>query len=73
MVEKGKKEKHEEQVQLAAFKQFCDDITVEKQRTIKETSEMIEMLQADIEKYEADAARLAKEITKTCMLTKAAF
>merc|ERR1719482_522332 len=62
MVEKGKKEKHEEQVQFAAYKQFCDDTTVEKQRAIKEANEMIEMLQADIQKYEADAALLAKEI-----------
>jgi len=64
MVEKGKAEKHEEQVQFAAYKQFCDDTTVEKQRAIKEANEMIEMLQADIEKYEADAARLAREIAK---------
>jgi len=62
MVEKGKKEKHEEQVQFASYKQFCDDTTVEKQRAIKEGNEQIEILQADIEKYEADAARLAKEI-----------
>jgi len=64
MVEKGKKEKHEEQVQFASYKQFCDDTTVEKQRAIKEANEQIEILQADIEKYEADAARLAKEISK---------
>merc|ERR1719197_123897 len=64
MVEKGKKEKHEEQVQFASYKQFCDDTTVEKQRAIKEANEMIEMLQADIQKYEADAARLAKEIAQ---------
>merc|ERR1719460_2429760 len=64
MVEKGKKEKHEEQVQFAAYKQFCDDTTVEKQRAIKEANEMIEILTADIQKYEADAARLAKEIAK---------
>merc|ERR1719482_1057145 len=64
MVEKGKKEKHEGQVQFAAYKQFCDDTTVEKQRAIKEANEMIEMLQADIQKYEADAARLAKEIAQ---------
>ena len=38
MVEKGKKEKHEEQVQFAAYKQFCDDTTVEKQRAIKEVT-----------------------------------
>jgi len=64
MVEKGKKEKHEEQVQFAAYKQFCDDTTVEKQRSIKEANEMIEILQADIQKYEADASQLAKEIAK---------
>jgi DNA repair exonuclease SbcCD ATPase subunit len=62
MVEKGKKEKNEEQKQFAAYKQFCDDTTVEKQRSIKEANEMIEILQADIQKYEADAAAFAKEI-----------
>merc|ERR1719454_2733854 len=62
MLEKGKKEKHEEQVQFAAYKQFCDDTTVEKTRAIKEAEEKIEMLKADIQKYEADAAALAKEI-----------
>merc|ERR1719284_1729517 len=61
---KGKQEKHEEQVQFAQYKQFCDDTTVEKQRSIKEANEMIEMLQADIQKYEATAARLAKEIAQ---------
>merc|ERR1719473_2232270 len=62
MLEKGKKEKHDEQVQFAAYKQFCDDTTVEKQRAIKEAEEKIEMLKADIQKNEADAAALAKEI-----------
>merc|ERR1719371_48561 len=62
MVEKGKKEKHEEQVQFASYKQFCDDTTVEKQRAIKEAQEQIEVLQADIEKHTADAAQLTKEI-----------
>merc|ERR1719326_1405231 len=62
MLEKGKKEKHEEQVQFAAYKQFCDDTTVEKTRAIQEAEEKIEMLKADIQKYEADAAALAKEI-----------
>jgi len=64
MVEKGKKEKHEEQVQFAAYKQFCEDTSVEKQRAIEEAGEMIETLQADIQQYEADAARLTKEIAK---------
>ena len=43
---------------------FCDDTTAEKQRAIKDANEMIEIFQADLQKYEADAARLAKEIAK---------
>merc|ERR1719407_105804 len=62
MAEKGKKEKHEEQVQFAAYKQFCDDTTVEKQRAIKEATAKMEQLVAAIQKAEADAATLAKEI-----------
>jgi len=62
MAEKGKKEKHEEQVQFAAYKQFCDDTTTEKQRAIKEATAMMEQLTAAIQKAEADAATLAKEI-----------
>merc|ERR1740138_1641707 len=62
MLEKGKKEKHEEQVQFAAYKQFCDDTTVEKTRAIEEANEQIDILKADIEKYTSDAAQLTKEI-----------
>merc|ERR1719460_1682250 len=62
MAEKGKKEKHEEQVQFAAYKQFCDDTTVEKQRAIKEANAKMEQLAAAIQKAEADAATLSKEI-----------
>merc|ERR1719217_2007638 len=62
MLEKGKKEKHEEQVQFAAYKQFCDDTTVEKKRAISEANEMIDVLKADIAKYTADAAQLGREI-----------
>jgi chromosome segregation ATPase len=62
MLEKGKKEKHEEQVQFAAYKQFCDDTTVDKQRAIEEANEMIEMLKADIQQYTVDAETLTKEI-----------
>jgi predicted TIM-barrel fold metal-dependent hydrolase len=64
MTEKGKKEKHEEQVQFAAYKQFCDDTAVEKERLIKEADQTIEKLNADIQKYKADAARLGREITE---------
>jgi hypothetical protein len=62
MLEQGKKEKHEEQVQFAAYKQFCDDTSVEKKRAIAEANEKIDILKADIAKYTADAARLTKEI-----------
>jgi prefoldin subunit 5 len=62
MLEKGKKGKHEEQVQFAAYKQFCDDTTVEKKRLIKEAEEHIEILKADIEKDTSDAKTLTGEI-----------
>jgi len=64
MLEKGKKEKHDEQVQFAAYKQFCDDTTVEKKRAIDEANEQIDVLKADIEKYTATAAKLSKEIAE---------
>merc|ERR1712008_281699 len=53
---------HDEQVQFAAYKQFCDDTTVEKKRAIAEANEKIDMLKADIEKYMGDAEMLTKEI-----------
>jgi len=62
MLAKGKKEKHDEQVQFAAYKQFCDDTSVEKKRAIAEAEETIEVLKADIAKYTSDVARLTKEI-----------
>eukprot|EP00418_Pyrodinium_bahamense_P091190 CAMPEP_0179035260 /NCGR_PEP_ID=MMETSP0796-20121207/13021_1 /TAXON_ID=73915 /ORGANISM="Pyrodinium bahamense, Strain pbaha01" /LENGTH=337 /DNA_ID=CAMNT_0020731531 /DNA_START=108 /DNA_END=1117 /DNA_ORIENTATION=+ len=62
MTVKGKKEKHDEQVQFAAYKQFCDDTAVDKKRAITEANEKIDILKADIEKYTSDAAVLTKEI-----------
>merc|ERR1719305_2184041 len=64
MLAKGKSEKHDEQVQFAAYKQFCDDTTVEKKRAIAEANEQIDVLKADIEKYTATAAKLSKEIAE---------
>ena len=46
------------QVQFAAYKQFCDDTTTEKQRAIKEANAMMEQLSASIAKAEADAGTL---------------
>merc|ERR1719456_1569407 len=62
MVEKGTKEKQDEQVQFASYKGFCDNTVSQKQAAIAEASEMIEVLTADIEKYEAEAEELAKAI-----------
>merc|ERR1719217_1166056 len=62
MLEKSKKEKHEEQVQFAGYKQWCDDTTVEKQKLIKLADQQIDMLHADIQKYEA-VTPVAKVIT----------
>jgi len=64
MLEKGKKEKHDEQVQFASYKQFCDDTTVEKKRAIAEANQQIDTLKADIQKYSSDVAKLTKEIAE---------
>jgi hypothetical protein len=62
MLAKGKDEKHNEQVQFAAYKQFCDDTTVEKKRAVAEANDQIDMLKADIESAVAEAAKLGREI-----------
>merc|ERR1719183_3147957 len=62
MVAKGKDEKQAEMVQFASYKTFCEMTSMQKGDTIAEAAEQIDMLKADIEKYEADAARLTKEI-----------
>merc|ERR1719375_2850796 len=63
MVEKGTKEKQDEQVQFASYKTFCDNTVGQKQEAIAEATEMIEVLTADIEKYEAEASELGKAIS----------
>jgi len=62
MIAKGKAEKQDEQVQFAAYKQWCDDTSNEKKNNIAEQNEQMEILHADGEKYEADAERLGHEI-----------
>jgi len=64
MREKGKEEKNAEQVQFAAYKQFCDDTSAEKKSAIEEANERIDVLKADIEKYVATVAKLTKEIAE---------
>merc|ERR1719480_222839 len=62
MLEKGKKEKHAEEVQFSAYKQWCSDTTTEKKNAIAKANDAIATLKADIEKYSADAAQLTKEV-----------
>jgi len=62
MVDKGKSEKHAEQVQFASYKQFCDDTSTDKTRSIAEANARIEKLSADILKFTSDAKKLAREI-----------
>merc|ERR1719428_627711 len=64
MLAKGKDEKHAEEVQFAAYKQFCDDTEAEKTSLIAEANSKIEKLKADIEKFAADAAQLTTEIAQ---------
>jgi molecular chaperone GrpE (heat shock protein) len=64
MLEKGKSEKNAEQVQFAAYKQWCDDTQREKSAAIREATEQIEVLKADIQMYAADAEELQKQIAK---------
>jgi len=62
MLEKGKAEKHDEQVQFAAYKQFCDSTTGMKKSAIKKENERIASLKADIQLYTEIAAKLTKEV-----------
>eukprot|EP00397_Hematodinium_sp_SG-2012_P019514 GEMP01020051.1.p1 GENE.GEMP01020051.1~~GEMP01020051.1.p1 ORF type:complete len:665 (+),score=284.09 GEMP01020051.1:80-2074(+) len=62
LLEKGKKEKHEEEVQFVAYSQWCTDTIDQRQKAIQEGNTRIEALNADIEKYAADAHRLGREV-----------
>jgi len=62
MLEKAKKEKHEEQVVFAASRQFCGDNEEQKKSAIKEEEQTIVGLSAMIRKDRADAAHLLKLI-----------
>lgn len=64
MVAKGTEEKQAEEVQFAAYTQFCQVTSDAKKAAIKKASEMIESLEADIQKYEADADELARQIAE---------
>jgi len=64
MLEKGKAEKQAEEVQFATYKQWCDDTKRQKTAAIREATEQIEVLKADIQMYAAEAEELSKQIAK---------
>merc|ERR1719482_437466 len=64
MVAKGKKEENAEMVQFAAYKQFCSDTQGQKQTAIKEANEQVDVLKADIEQADTNAADLGEQIAK---------
>merc|ERR1719183_1817177 len=61
---KGKKEKHEEEVEFAKFHEWCDQVRAEKTKSIKELKDEILQLSADIDAGKADAETLAEEIAE---------
>merc|ERR1719456_1110911 len=64
MINKGQAEIDAEQVQFSTYSSWCTNTNGEKKRAIKKANEQMEMLQADIQKYSADAAKLGEEIAE---------
>merc|ERR1719405_276390 len=64
MLSKGKSEKHEEEVEFAKFKEWCDQVRDEKTKSIAEATAQIEELAAAIDKAESDAEVLTEEIAE---------
>merc|ERR1719473_279163 len=62
MKAKGEAEKHDEMVQFATYKQFCESTTAEKNRAIADGKDAIEQYKAEIAKAGADVLTLTKEI-----------
>jgi len=62
MMEKGKKEKQDEEVRFAKFKRFVEMTSADKKRDIEKANQEIEQLVADINKATTDAAQLGSEV-----------
>jgi len=62
MLAKGKRERHNEQVQFAAYKQFCADTIAEKTGSVGALAEQIEILQASIQKATTDANTAGEKV-----------
>jgi hypothetical protein len=64
MKAKQLKEKEAETVEFVSFSTFCKDTMAAKEKAVADASDEIEKLAADIERYDADAMTLGKEIRK---------
>lgn len=62
MLAKGKKEKQDETVRFAAFKQFCESTSSEKSKNIATAKKEIDQLAATISKAQADVVELTKYV-----------
>merc|ERR1719159_453751 len=62
MLAKGKKEKQDEMVRFAAYKQFCESTAAEKSKNIATAKEEIDQLSATIAKAQADVAEITKYV-----------
>lgn len=64
MLVKGKEEKQKEQVQFAAYKQWCTSIQDEKTRAVSTAKEKLDMLQAGVQEATTSAEELTLQIQK---------
>jgi len=62
MAAKAEMEKHQEQLQFASFSQFCGDVTLEKQKAIREAEQQLAALDAAVQKHDTEAVRLGDEL-----------
>merc|ERR1719223_2726815 len=62
MLSKGKSEKHNEEVEFAKFKVWCDNTQAETHASIKQAADDIIQLTASIDKNTADAEQLTEEV-----------
>jgi len=62
MLSKGKAEKHNEEVEFAKFKVWCDNTQDETHASIKQAADDIVQLTASIDKNNADAEQLTEEV-----------
>lgn len=64
MLEKGKKEKHEEEVAFAAFREWCSNTAAEKEQSVAVATEQIDHLKADIQSAQTESEELTLKVNE---------